>query len=92
MPAFGGFEEITDVADGGDEAIEGAGGGLAQVCLQLGEGPLDRVQVGRVLGQEEEPGAAPAQGGLGLALLWTERLSRMTTSPRARVGASWVST
>jgi hypothetical protein len=67
--------------------------------LELGEGHLDGVEVGAV-----EP--APAKAGDGrkrnqapLALtslsasspLWLERLSRMTTSPALRTGASWVS-
>ena len=34
------------VADDGPEVVDGAGGGLAQDGLELGEGVLDRVEVG----------------------------------------------
>ena len=49
-----GFEQL---ADGGDEGFEGARGGFAQQVLQLGEDLFDRVQIGRVFGQEEQFGA-----------------------------------
>lgn len=39
------------MADGFDAAL----GGLSQPVLELGEELLDRIEVGRVFGQEEEP-------------------------------------
>ena len=54
--------------------------------LELGEGHLDRVEVGRVGRQEQEPGALLRAGWpSALGLLWTARLSRMTTSPFLQV-------
>ena len=44
--AFGGGEGVESVADGVPEAVDGAGCGGAQQRLELGEGLLDRVQVG----------------------------------------------
>ena len=41
-------------ADGGPKAVDGSLGGLAQERLELGEGVLDRIEVGRVGRQVEE--------------------------------------
>src|SRR4051794_10235820 len=57
VPAFVGAEQGADVAEGGPERLEGARGRLAQERFDLGERHLDRVQIGRVLGEEQEPGA-----------------------------------
>ena len=58
-----GFRDILeDAGDGVAYGVLGSGGGLAQPMLELGEEHLDRVQVGRVLRQEEEPGAGGADG------------------------------
>ena len=54
VSAFVGFEPLADVADGLDKGVEGSGRGLAQVGFELGEGHLDRVQVGGVLRQEQQ--------------------------------------
>ena len=58
------------VADGAPEGVEGAGADTAQMGLELGEGHLDRVEVGRVGRQEQEPGAYGAEdlGGPGAAV------------------------
>ena len=50
------------LGDGVADGVLGSGGGLAQPVLELGEEHLDRVQVGGVLGQEEEPRAGGADG------------------------------
>ena len=52
-----GSEEIDDAADGGPEAVDGSLGGLAQQRLELGEGVLDRIEVGLVGRQVEQAGA-----------------------------------
>ena len=53
------LEKATNsVVDG----LLGALGGFAQAVFELGEEHLDRVQVGRVLGQEEELGGDCSQG------------------------------
>lgn len=46
---------MADVADGSDEIVISACLGLSQVRFELCEGHLDRVEVGRVFGQEQEP-------------------------------------
>jgi hypothetical protein len=54
---------------------------LSQQSLELGEDLLDRIEVGRVFGQEQE---ARPDGSDGLSHTfpsWEPRLSRMTTSP-----------
>lgn len=48
VSAFAGFECGDELADGGPEGGDGAGGDLSQQCLQLGEHLLDRTEVGRV--------------------------------------------
>src|SRR4051812_50109264 len=59
--AFGGREDVDEVADGGPKALDGAFGGLAQECFQFGEGVLDGVEIGRVR-REGEEGCAPRPG------------------------------
>jgi hypothetical protein len=44
--AFRWREGVGDAADGGPETLDGALGGLSQERLELGEGVLDRVEVG----------------------------------------------
>jgi hypothetical protein len=44
--AFGGSEGVEQLADGVPERLDGARRGGAQQRLELGEGVLDRVQVG----------------------------------------------
>jgi hypothetical protein len=55
--AFFGGVGAEKFANGGDEGFDGSGRGFAQEMLELGEHLLDRVQIGRVFGQEEELGA-----------------------------------
>ena len=52
--ALGRRERVEASADDGPEVIDGAGGGLAQERLELGDGVLDRVEVGRVGREEQE--------------------------------------
>ena len=54
VSALGGREGVEPLGDGTFEGGEGAGGRLAQERLQLGEGLLDRVEVGAVGRQEEQ--------------------------------------
>src|SRR5438067_530877 len=58
--AFAGCKSSEDFADCGADGFDGARGGLAQKMLDLGEDLLDRVQIRRVFGQEEELGAGRA--------------------------------
>src|SRR3954470_9343528 len=57
VPAFVGAEQGADVAEGGPERLERARGRAAQMRFELGKRHLDGVQIGRVLRQEQEPGA-----------------------------------
>jgi len=55
-------EEVADMADGLPEFLVGSGGGLSDERLELREGHFDRVEVGAVWRQEEEPRADVAHG------------------------------
>jgi hypothetical protein len=57
VSAFVGCVGSEQLADGGDEAFERSRRRFAQQVLQLGEDLLDRIQIGRVFGQEEQFGA-----------------------------------
>src|SRR3982751_1268694 len=57
VPAFVGAEQGADVAQGGPERLERARRRAAQERFDLGERHLDGVQIGRVLREEQEPGA-----------------------------------
>jgi len=57
IPAFFGFEEAADIANDLEERIVGSGLRGAHVGFEFGESHLDRVQVGAVGRQEQEPGA-----------------------------------
>ena len=46
--AFLRLEELNEATDGVPETVDGSFSGLAQEGLQLGEGVLDRVEVGAV--------------------------------------------
>ncbi len=70
VAALLGIEQVADVADRHGDGVEGSGGLLAQQGLELRERHFDRIEVGRVGRQEEEPGAALAhQFGGALALV-----------------------
>src|SRR3954468_16938998 len=66
VPAFSGLEQAADVADGAPERIVGPGACSSQMGLELGEGHLDRIEVGRVGREKQEPGAPPLQRSSGL--------------------------
>ena len=83
----------------GGDGVDGAGGGRDQpvgsafsggpeALLDLGEGQLDRVEVGRIGWQEEQAGSGRLERRRASALLWALRLSRTTIWPGRRVGAS----
>ena len=59
------IEQVADVSDGAPEGVEGARLGLSEVCFELGEDFLDRVEVGGVGRQEQEPGAPLLEAGGG---------------------------
>lgn len=61
------------MADGVTDGLDRSPGSLAQPMLELGEEFLNRVEVGGVFGQQEQPGAGRADGTAhGLALVRTE--------------------
>ena len=64
---IGGGNRRQDVADSGGNTVPGACPDPAQVLLGLGEGVLDRVEIGRVRRQEDEvsPGRLDERSGFG---------------------------
>ena len=64
----------------------GAGGDLAQDCLQFRECVLDWIEVRRT-GRQEPPFGAAGLDGVAHGL-WLPRLSMITTSPRRRLATS----
>ena len=60
--ALGRSEDIGGSSDGVPEVVDGAGCGLLQEGLQLGEGHLDRVEVGAVGRQEAQLGTHGRDG------------------------------
>lgn len=63
-------EEVADLSDRLPELVVGSGSGLSDQGLELGECHLDRVEIGAVGRQEEEPRADVFQdrGGLWAAV------------------------
>lgn len=66
-----GIEEVADFSDGDADGVEGPRGLLSQQRLELGEGHLDRVEIGGIGWQEQKPGA-PLAHQLGGALALVE--------------------
>jgi hypothetical protein len=86
--AFVGLEGFKGGGDGGFERVEGTGGGFAQVCLELGEAILDRIEVGTVGRQKDQARPGGFDGFTDAGALWAGRLSIMTISPGLRIGTS----
>jgi hypothetical protein len=85
--AFRRGEAVEQLADGGANGIEVSGRGVAQQMLELGEDLLDRVEVGRVFGQEEQLGSGAADRlANGGSLVVLARLSMTTMSPGRKPG------
>ena len=61
IPAFLWLEEAADIADGAPQGVISSGLGLSQEGLELGECHFDRIEIGGVFRQEQEPGAALSQ-------------------------------
>ena len=55
-----GVEEVADFAERVADGVEGSCCAFSQHGLELREGPLDRVEIGRVWRQWQQPGAALA--------------------------------
>ena len=71
--AFLGGEGVEQLADRSDDSFDGARCGVARQVLELGEDLFDRVQIGRILGQEEQLGACRSDGAAnGLAFMAAE--------------------
>lgn len=71
VSAFGWGEEITDISDGLPEGVEASGGDASEMGLEFGEGHLDRVEIGTIGRQEEEPGASVGEA-LGGAVAFVD--------------------
>jgi hypothetical protein len=52
---------VEECADGFADGVLGASGGFSELVLELGEGLLDRVEVGGVFGEEQQLGAGPTK-------------------------------
>lgn len=64
-----------DLADGVANGLDGSPGALAQPVLVFGEELLDRVQVGRIFGLEEQPDSGGPNAGRTALPLGELRLS-----------------
>ncbi len=89
---IGGGDGVDGGGGGRDQPIGGALSGGAEVLLDLGEGQLDRVEVGGIGRQEEPWQPAPSISRRARALLWTGRLSKTTIWPGTKVGTNSCST
>lgn len=70
VSAFCWSDELADISDASPERVEGCGGDASELGLELGEGHFDRVEIGTVGRQEEEPGASFGQAlGRTVALM-----------------------
>lgn len=70
VSALDGVEHVADVLESIAKVIEGSGGMLSEQRLELCEGHLDRVEIGRIGRQRQHPGAALAyQFGGALAFV-----------------------
>lgn len=58
-------EEIADVADGLPEGFDGSNSFLSKEGFELGECHFDRVEIGAVRRQEQQPGASRLDSGFG---------------------------
>src|SRR6476619_1463236 len=99
VAAFGCGDGVEDVGDRVADGFLGAGGGLSEPVLELGEEHLDRVEVRGVLRQQEEPGAGGADAAAGAGdgagnggLLLGARVFNKKMSAGRRVGTSTRST
>src|SRR3954470_9598719 len=93
VPAFVGAEQGADVAQGGPERLERARGRLLRrSALILANAISIGFRSGEYCGRNKNQAPRALSACAARALLWTERLSAITTSPGRRVGASWVST
>src|SRR6516165_7352654 len=75
--AFGRGVGAEQFADGGDDRLEVSRRRLAQQMLELGEDLLNRVEVGRVLGEKEQlwtcPGKAESSSEGKRSVSWASR-------------------
>ncbi len=62
-------EQFADLADGLPQVLDGSGADFFEMGLELGEGQLDGIEIGRIRRQEQEPGAARPDGLFGLVAL-----------------------
>ncbi len=69
VPAFFGCVEIADVTGRSPKGVDGPGLDAAEMGLEFGERHLDRVEVGAVGREEEEPCAAFLEDRLGFFAL-----------------------
>ena len=88
VSAFLPGESVDCVADSAPARVGGAGGGFAEQGLELGEGQLDRIDVGVVGREKAQLCSLNFDGGARGGALCAGRLSTMTMSPRRSVGAS----
>ena len=90
--ALGRAEDVYGVADGLPEFGDGAGGAAFEVGLELGEGHLDRVEIGAVGWQEAEFGPDPLNGLADGGAAVGGKVVITTMSPGLSVGTCTLST
>jgi hypothetical protein len=80
------FELRQGIGGGLFECLEGSGGGLAHMRLELGEGIFDRIEVGTIGRQIEEFGAAGLNSLPDAGNLVGGQIVMTTMSPGRKVG------
>ena len=62
VSAFGDGEEIADDAERVSNGVEAAGGAFSQERFEFGESHFDRIEIGRIGRQKQEPIGDPTDG------------------------------
>ena len=63
IPAFVGRVEVADAANGVPKGLNGPGFDPPEMCLELGKGHFDGIEIGTVRRQEQESCSALFQQG-----------------------------
>lgn len=92
VSGFGRGDEVADVSGGLPERVEGSSRRAPEMGLELCEGHLDRIEVGAVGRQEQEPGAPVCEASGRVGALVDGEIVEDDDIALRQGRASWVST